>query len=281
MFRTNVLSRDARRGAATLAALVTTLTAACSDAPTSNNAHSVNLMFSTAPAGAALSSTAANDSHAGLTVSGAGGTLVITRAQLVVARAELAGSASAGCAGDDRGRDCEELKLGPMLVDLPLAEGAVSVLTTAVPAGTYSRLEAKVKAVRDGDDGAAAFLAGNPAFRGVSVRVEGTFDGQPFVYAAGEEAELDMSFDPPVTVGADGLSVTVHVDLARWFADAAGNAIDPRSASAGGPNARLVADNIARSFHAFEDENHDGHDDHGRDGGGGDDRGGDDHGSGD
>ena len=39
-----------------------------------------------------------------------------------------------------------------------------------------------------------------------------------------------------------------------------------------------MADNIARGFHAFEDENHDGSDDHGGDNKGG--TGGDDHGSG-
>ena len=77
-------------------------------------------------------------------------------------------------------------------------------------------------------------------------------------------------------IGGGTTDLTLFANLDAWFRDAGGNLLDPSSASGA-----LVADNIARGFHAFEDENHDGSDDHGGDNHGGSDDGGtDDHGSG-
>jgi hypothetical protein len=84
-----------------------------------------------------------------------------------------------------------------------------------------------------------------------------------------------------VTVGSTATTVTVHVSIDRWFADGSGNLVDPATANAGGANEQLVRDNVRRSFHAFEDNEHHGDDGHGDDGfddGSGHDGGGDDHG---
>jgi hypothetical protein len=55
------------------------------------------------------------------------------------------------------------------------------------------------------------------------------------------------------------------VDLAKWFDN--GNAgspglINPTSATIGGPNEGVVKNAIEASLNAFEDENHNGEDDH-------------------
>ena len=76
----------------------------------------------------------------------------------------------------------------------------------------------------------------------------------------------------------------MHVSIDRWFTDRNGNLVDPSTANTGGANEQLVNDNVRRSFHAFEDNDHhgddghgdDGFDDNGNDGSGHD--GGDDHG---
>ena len=87
--------------------------------------------------------------------------------------------------------------------------------------------------------------------------------------------KLDRSGRVVRVDGSATTDLTILVDLGTWFRDAGGNLLDPSTV-----NGQTVADNIARGFDAFEDENHDGSDDHGGDTNGGDDQGGDDNGSG-
>ena len=234
--------------------------AACSDVTAAPGSRAMTLSFATTPAGAPGISAS---------LAGAADALVITKAQLVLSRTELE-MVNGNCASnDDEGDDdgCAELKLGPMLVDLPLTSGAKTALTVAVPAGRYDKIEAKIDAVASESDGhhqdAATFLAAHPEFRNISIRVEGTFNGQPFVYTTALDAEMEMEFNPPLVVDGAAGNLTVQVDLSTWFLGRDGAAINPATANAGGVNRSLVEDNIKRSFKVFEDDDHDGrHDDH-------------------
>ena len=236
-----------------LAALALSLAAAgCSDA-TGARARPVTLSVTAAsPApSAAVAPFAAGPQS--ITLSSGGNTLVISKAQLVLSKIELAPSSAATCSGtgDD---GCDDIELAPVLLDLPV-DGTTKVgLSAMVPEGSYSALEAKVEAVTSGEDNAAAFLAAHPDFAGVSVRVEGTYNGAPFVYTGSAEAEIEMSFPSPVTVDAGTSNLTIDVDLSSWFKDGTGSVVDP----ADGANASLIADNIRRSLRAFEDDNKDG-----------------------
>jgi predicted small secreted protein len=223
----------------------------------------INLSFVTRPAGPVLRVASLDGAHpsAAVSVTSGANTLVISKAQLVLSRIELQGSASAGCT-ESTADDCEEMKIGPSIIDLPVDQSVATSVTASVPAGTYSEVEAKIDAVQSGESGASAFLAANPSFAGVSVRVEGTYNGQPFVYTSNVESELELQFPTPLVVDQTGMNLTVHVDLAGWFTDGSGNLVDPSTANAGGANASLVADNIKRSFHAFEDDDRDGQEDH-------------------
>lgn len=232
--------------------------AACSDVTAAPASRAMTLSFATSPAGAAAISAA---------LAGAADPLVITKAQLVLSRTELE-TVNGNCAsndveGDDDG--CAELKLGPMLVDLPLTSGAKTALSVAVPAGSYDKIEAKIDAVASESDGhrqdAATFLAAHPEFRNTSIRVEGTFNGQPFVYTTALDTEMEMAFNPPLVIDGTGGNLTVQVDLSTWFLGRDGATIDPATANAGGANRSLVEDNIKRSFKVFEDDDHDGRDD--------------------
>jgi len=140
------------------------------------------------------------------------------------------------------------------------------VLSLQLPAGTYRALEAKIRTVQASDSGGAAFLAANPQFANASVRVEGTFDGTPFVYSGSPNASLELAFNPPITVGSSATTLTVHVSIDRWFSNGSGTLVDPATANVGGANENLVSDNVRRSFHAFEDNGHHGDDGHGDDG---------------
>jgi hypothetical protein len=236
----------------------------------------MTVSFSAAPAtGAPLSSSAALAASQSLSVASGSDVLTITDVQLVVARMELQRSgatcASTAAAGDDDvdEHDCAELELAPTLIDIPVDGTVISALGTAIPTGTYSALEAKIRPVRaDGDHGlgSSAFLSAHPELAGVSVRVTGTFNGTKFTYTGSPRVELERVFDPPFTVDATHPNLTVNVDLSNWFKTSSGALIDPATATPGSANGVIVSDNIRRSFKAFRDDDHDGRDDDHHDG---------------
>jgi hypothetical protein len=237
---------------------------------------SVSFTTAASTASASLSSTAGGARDVSL--ASGGNTLVITRAQLVLARIELqragATCSSSAASGDDDAdeHECAELQLAPTLVDLPVDASVVSALNVTVPAGSYSSLEAKVRPVGSSGGsssgsgsgrGTSAFLAAHPELAGVSVRVEGTYNGKAFVYTGAPETGIETSFTPALAVDASPVNLTVHVDLSTWFRTQSGALIDPTTAVPGGANAALVSDNIRRSFRAFHDDDRNGHDDDG------------------
>ncbi len=207
-------------------------------------------------------------------------TVVVGTVELVLRRIKLQPVAVAACE-DDNGEDvpeaedtestedsegCEEIKVGPVLVSLPLGTTAVEALVDiGAPAGQYDQLQFKVHAPELPRD--AEFLATNPDFEGVSIRVTGTFSHAgartDFVYESALDVEQEVSIDPPLTVDASGVaSLTLRFDIATWFAGPGGiGLVDPATANAGGANESLVAGNIQRSINAFEDDDEDGHDD--------------------
>jgi len=252
------------------------LLAACSDSNGPSNGGSSNLSIAVAtltstPTGRLAGShgiAPSFDRH--VTGTDSAHSLIITRVAITLSRLHLATVDSAGCAADDHpeGNDdrCRELKTGPLLVELPVDNSVISVLSLQLPAGTFRALEAKIRTVQASDSGGAAFLAANPQFANASVRVEGTFDGTPFVYSGSPNASLELAFNPPITVGSAATTVTVHVSIDRWFTNGSGTLVDPATANVGGANENLVSDNVRRSFHAFEDNGHHGDDGHGDDG---------------
>ena len=180
--------------------------------------------------------------------------------------------------------DCEELEFGPVLFDLDLGGGATQAFTVEVAAGTYDKLEFEIhKPEDDGDAADAAFLAAHPEFRDVSIRVSGSYNGTPFTYVTDLGEEQEQALVPPLSVAtAAATDLTLFVDVNGWFRTGAGTLIDPASANDGGANESLVENNIENSIDAFEDGDHDGHDDHGTDDdGSGSDDGTPDQGSGD
>ncbi len=221
------------------------------------------------PISLAVNSLAASPAATGSRLSGAiqigtgANSLTINQAQVVLARIEL--SPSGACATTGEADDCDELRVGPTLVTLPVDGTTKVVLDAVVPTGTYNGLQAELDAVttNDAEPGGAAFLTAHPDFQGVSVKVTGVFtdaSNQPhnFTFTSAVDAEIEAAFQPPVTVTATTANLTVAVDVASWFKDASGAVIDPTNAA----NAAAIANNIERSFRAFEDDDRDGVEDH-------------------
>jgi len=153
--------------------------------------------------------------------------------------------------------DCPVLKLGPLILQPPLTDGAVTSFTADVPVGTYTRLRIqihKLKPVRD-----AAFLALHPDFADISIKVKGTFNGTPFTFNTSIEEEEEITLPTPIEVTTAGSTAfTLFLDVRGWFLDQTGAAlVDPNSATV----RSQIEHNIRSSFRAFRDEDHDGDDD--------------------
>ncbi len=159
---------------------------------------------------------------------------------------------------NEQDEDCPVLKLGPLLLNPPLNDGTQTTFEVDVPAGIYDEINLQIHRPKGSKD--AAFLALHPEFEDVSIQVKGTFNGTPFTFKTGLTAEEEIKLDPPVVVAAGGTtSFTLLLDVRGWFLNLGGTAlVDPANAA----NQSQIEHNIRSSFHAFEDEDGDGHEDH-------------------
>jgi len=246
-------------------ALAATLTA-CDSAGPASSGPAVQFNIATRAVAAAPAAGGPQFSGGPVEYTDGTNTLVITQVEMVVREVELKRAEYSSQCDSTAGSDqCEELESGPFLLDLPLSDGATSVVTVEVLPGTYDEFEFKVHKPSD-DASDAAFLAAHPDFDGVSIRVTGTWNGAPFTYETGHGAEQELELNPPLVVTDAGTAdFTLFIDLGAWFRAGDNSLIDPSSANSGGPNQSTVETNIENSFQSFEDENHDGHDDHSED----------------
>ena len=237
---------------------------ACTDATSSNAAkRPLTVSLTTQSQGAV-----ADRALADITIAAGTNTLVITKAQLVARRIELAPTSASGCAamqesGDDDAHvedGCAEIEVGPTLLDIPVNGSLQTSISASVPPGTYRALEIRIRPISSGNRNSQAFVLAHPEFKDASVRIEGTFNGNPFVFTSSIDTRIETAFATPVTVDATNPNVTVAIDLSNWFSDGSGGTLDPSNSS----NAARISANIAGSFRAFQDDDHDGHDDNHR-----------------
>ncbi len=252
-----------RRQATVLLILIsmTALGAGCSDSSGPEGRGQVTLNLATRPALAAPGMAALVSD----TLSDGTNQLVIDQVELVVREIELERVNDDACddvagANDD---DCEELEFGPILLDLPLGPGVDRTFTVAVDTGTFDEIELDIHKPEDsGDQADRDFIAANPAFSDVSIRVTGTYNGQPYVYTSDLNVEQELELAPPLVIQAvSTVDITIFIDLGRWFVDGSGQLIDPATANKGGAFESVVEDNIKQSIEAFEDDDRDGQDD--------------------
>jgi len=233
---------------------------------------------------------------------GAGNSLLLTRVAMVLREVELelendngcddsssrgdddsSGDSSGGSSDDDSGDDsdssddssnsrddddddddCEKFVAGPFLLELPL-DGSVETIVTLedVTPGVYDELEFDIHKPEDDTSDDLAFIQQHPDFRRISIRVEGDYNGNAFVYETDLNEDQEVDLTPPMTVSdaSNQTNVTLMVDVDSWFRRSSGTLVNPSTANKGGPNEKLVEDNIEDSIEGFEDEDFDGDDD--------------------
>jgi hypothetical protein len=255
------------------APLIAVLLAACAD----NTGGRLSLNLSAVRPGAAAASVGAFGGAASPVVVTAGDstiialgndTIILRSVELVLREIELKRVEAAACDSIEGNDDCEEFETGTTLVSLPLGTTAIdAVVSVNAPAGMYDKLEFKIHKPESSDD--ATFIAANPDFNGISIRVTGTYSQagtrSNFTFTSDLDASEEVELSTPLTV-SDGqpANVTLRVDVSSWFLNAGRTAlVDPASGNTGQANEGVVRSNIEASFDAFRDDDHDGHDDDG------------------
>lgn len=177
-------------------------------------------------------------------------TIQVTEVQLVLRKIALHQQAD-GEDCDDAGEvSCDVLWLGPMLVDLALDGSTTHAFTVDAAPGTFRRMLFQLHKPTGQAD--LAFVALNPSMAGVSVRVTGTFDGEPFAYTTDLTVVQHTALEPPLEV-ADGVptELTLWVDVTSWFDNQAGTGlINPGDLGIGGQLDARIRQNIRQSFRA-------------------------------
>lgn len=248
---------------------------ACSDGTSPSSANKVGVGFQLARTSSAASMMASSadgstrsapgtmptitTSPAGMSISRDGDVLLVTKAQLVVRNVKLK-SASAVCSDDDDD-ECPTFRVGPYLVDVPVSGADGARVAVEVPAGTYSSIRLWLHKVTSSDSADVAFRQANPDFRDISLRLEGTFNGTPFIFVNDVNAKLTVPLAEPLVVGTGGDDVTVTIDLSTWFLRASGGLYSPAAANTPGQVRAQVQNNIRNAFRAFKDDNRDGRED--------------------
>src|SRR6267378_208788 len=215
--------------------------AACESTGPGSRALSLSVTTKSATS-ASMASASADPSGASISLSAAQVTLkeIELNTTGTSCEAETDNAAAADASGDEHDETCAELDLGPLQVNLPLDPTTKLILDALVPAGTYSGVQAKLEGV---------------TVSGTFTPVGGT--AQAFTFTSNAEADIQMEFSTPITVGAGTSNFTVSVDVASWFKDASGAFLDPNDPA----NAETINANIRHSFRAFGDADHDGVDD--------------------
>lgn len=232
-----------------VAGVAVCLAAGCSNTPVAPGGTGPTA-FSFAGRGAVAGSVATPTRATADTLRAGYDEIVITSARIALRQVFIGRSGGIDCSaapGDDR---CRPLLTRELVVALPLGSMAEERLALPVPEGAYAQVALETIA--------SAQLGGQ------SVRVEGTFNGAPFVYVADVAIARALALPRPLLVGWTGhpTNVTVSIPVTSWFRGARG-LLDPRLAQKDGTIDAQLRAAIARSLSAFEDRDRDGNESNG------------------
>jgi len=219
----------------------------------------VQVSFATrSRAGATFAQRAPGLAAANDTLTDGSNTLIITKAELVLREIELKQQETANCDVEPKPAGCEDVEFGPVVADLPLGPGAQQRFTVDIPSGAYKAIEFEVHKVTSDDP--TTFRQQYPYLVDQSIRVQGTYNGQPFTFLTDLDVEQTLLFNPflIVTDTTTATNVTILVSVAAWFVGSDRKLLDPATGNKGGQNESRIKENIKQSMEAFEDHDFDG-----------------------
>ena len=155
--------------------------------------------------------------------------------------------------------DSTEFESGPMVLDLNLDTTVTKIGINNLPKGTYGDVSFLIhpplpnETVIDSD-----FVSDSARY---SIVIKGFYKGKHFTFNSGIRGHVNVILNPPLTL-SDSLNTynaTIKVDVSNWFTGRNGQILDPTNKY----DEWAIRWNILRSFHAFEDNDRDGHEDHG------------------
>jgi len=134
-----------------------------------------------------------------------------------------------GASGSPRASVCAPLQTGQVVVNLPLDGTTRGIAGGLVPAGTYTRLQARLQTVK---------------VVGVYTDANGT--AHQFTLSRRLDVLSAIKLDAPVTVDAATINLILDVGVRSWFKSQSGAVLDPTSVT----NQSVVERNIRRSLRA-------------------------------
>ena len=188
-----------------------------------------------------------------------GNGIILTRVRVVLSEVKLEGTASTDAGTGDE----VEFKSAPVLLDLSgpsLDNGTTQQITLAdVKPGTYREIKFKIHKPSVSDTGVSAD-AGLAAMagQGFSIVVNGTIDGAQFTFNSAVDAQQQAEGTFNFSDGNHAL--TLNLDATTWFVGTGTSRLDPRNPS--GTVRSQIENNIQNSFKAFQDDDHNGREDH-------------------
>lgn len=234
-------SRVKKAATVSIGATALALTAAaCADILSRAGSREASLSFGVASAAAGV---VANEGF--IVVTEGGNTIDVQSVDVVFSEMTFEGENVDSGDDDDSESDSDSeqagnarFRSGATTVSLPLAGGVITPFTGQLPLGTYTRLEMD-----------AEFM-----------RIQGTYNGQPFDVTVPVGTEFELRLSPPLVVGSatDPVNVSINVDVASWFRGASGAVIDPRLLATDATLRSEFRSRVRASFRAFEDDDRDG-----------------------
>lgn len=165
---------------------------------------------------------------------------------------------SEGEEGNDE-TECENIKVGPFIVNLNLIGLTTDFVVNNIPAGIYDELKFEIHKLEASETPPdPEFKDGEDSSQRYSVIVKGVYNSNPFIYRSRKSAHQELEFENLLVVEENtATNLTIIVDPYTWFYKD-GVLLDPTNPS----NENDIDNNIEHSFKkAFEDDDHNGEDD--------------------
>lgn len=183
--------------------------------------------------------------------------VTITNAKMLIRRIEF----KSDIEDDGVADDSLDFQTDPLVLALNIDGTLNEVAVKAVPSGSYDEIEFDVHKPEDNETPPDPdFKIGDSGDERFSIIIEGTYEGQDFLYRSTENMEQELELASPLTINEDTetLNVTLTVDLSKWFVDENNNELSPINPD----NENAIDESIKRSFeNIFEDNDRDGEED--------------------